>query len=913
MTFRPLSITGILIGSLVAVLLCAAVAVGWSWMGMFQAQSAARDAQLAAAATVVAQVVALPGGNAEWSARAARAIKERDPETGATIQILAPQVDMLGQWRVVVALPERPEAALPQRDPLVAEALQGHGAAVTWFDPTGGSWRSYLLPVRDQDGRGIAVIEARRADRLPGSPERGAVLGLLLAAIIIGVIGGVVILRRIRHAMAALSAGIVDIGRGGGRTEPALQQSRELGVLAGSLQQAEGEQTTRRLRLKREIADLRVQVARYQGADRTKTTLLVALCRSLRSAVDSLRSAATLLSQTRLDRTQREYVDSVQAGCGDLLTRISDVLDFALLEAECLSLDQRPLRPRLVLEEALLIVAERCALLPIELAWYADATVPERVIGDLPRVRQVLVNLVGLAVSTAEEGTVAVHILAEADDRLTFRISLMGVTLTAERIRLLLDGAISSDSSSDRLHGEGLGLVLGKRLAQAMGGSLLIERGEGEDIELVCTLRVAPDDVVPERPFAQRRVVVGHERPATRRMLVGLLERAGAVVETVATHHELIAVLDRPGDAPGVVVLSTRLASADDATDAPQVVAGTSALIARVPVVLVVDPVHRGHLAELRVAGAAGLVTVPVRQQQLLAVVGDALSGIKRDSGQVRSVPVPPERPPRVLVVEDNEVNQLVLVRMMESLGIQPELAGNGLEAVERLRAAADEPYALVLMDIMMPVMDGIDATRRIRQEQDQEPPVWIIAVTANALANDRSKCIDAGMNDYLPKPVTPLALSGAINRWRQATGRKVSGRLLALAAPLVSASAPGIATLIEEDSTAKVDFSGLKTLIRLAGQDAVVEVIDCFLKEAEGLRSGVMTAVDDGPRLRAAAHKLKGSSGTVGLRGLQAHAASIETAAKDDELSKAAPLVAALPAIFAASVAQLTEFRDGG
>ncbi len=910
MTFRPLSITGALIGCLVAVIACASAAVGWSWMAVCQAQAETRDARLTALATGVAEVLAVRGGDsAEWGVRVAQVLNERAGEPPGLVQVLAPVADSSAPSRVVVSLPERPEADLPQRDPLVSEALLGHPALVTWFDPLGNSWRSSLVPVRDPNGRVIAIVEARRSEQLPGLLDRGVVLGLLLVAVAIGIAGGLLLLRRIRHALTALDDGIADIGRGRGPLQPGLRQSRELDMLAGSLQKADGEQTTRRLRLQREIADLRVQVVRFQGADRTKTTLLVALCRSLRSSVDSLRSASTLLSQTRLDRTQREYVESLQAGCGDLLTRISDVLDFALLEAECLSLDQRPLRPRLVLEEALLIVAERCSLLPIELAWYADPTVPERVVGDLPRVRQVLVNLVGLAVSTAEEGTVAVHILTEADDRLTFRISLMGVTLTAERIRLLLEGAISNDSSSDRLHGEGLGLVLGKRLAQAMGGSLQIERGEGEDLELVCTLRVAPDDVVPERPLAQRRIIVGHERPATRRMLVGLLERAGAVVETVASHQELVALLDQPGAPPGVVVLSTRLASADDATDAPLVVAGAAALATRVPVVLVVDPVHRGHLAELRVAGAAGLVSVPVRQQQLLGVVGDALSGIKRDSGQVRALAVPAERPPRVLVVEDNEVNQLVLVRMMESLGIQPELAGNGLEAVERLRAATDEPYALVLMDIMMPVMDGLDATRVIRREQDSEPPVWIVAVTANALANDRSTCIEAGMNDYLPKPVTPLALSGAINRWRQATGRKVSGRMTALAS---SSSNAGTATLLEEDSTAKVDFSGLKTLVRLAGQEAVVEVIDCFLREVEGLRSGVMSAVDDLPRLRAAAHKLKGSSGTVGLRGLQAHAAAIETAAKDNEASQVAPLVAALPQIFAASVAQLNDFRGG-
>ncbi len=936
MAFRPISITGLLCGCLAAILLCSAGAVGWAWLAVVSAQSAARDANLSAIAAGVAQTLDPSGGipidgSPEWKGQISQVIARRGVTPAVVVQVYTP-TEVSGQWRLAVAQPERPEADLPQRDAAVAEALQqqtGHGATVTWFDASGSGWRSHVMIRRDQRGHPIALVEARQGVQVPGLTDRVVVLGLLLAAMSIGVVGSLVVLARIRLALAVLRSGIADLGRGdstrGGPgenrpMEPVLQQSRELGSLAGSLQLAEGEQTTRRLRLKREIADLRVQVARYQGADRTKTTLLVALCRSLRSAVDSLRSAGTLLGQTRLDRTQREYVDSVHAGCGDLLTRISDVLDFALLEAECLSLDQRPLRPRLVLEEAMLIVAERCALLPIELAWHADPTVPERVIGDLPRVRQVLVNLIGLAASTAEEGTVEVHMLAEADDRLTFRITLMGVTLTAERIRLLLDGAISSDSSSDGLQGEGLGLVLGKRLAQAMGGSLLIERGESDDIELVCTLRVTPDDVAPERPFLHRRVIVGHERPATSRMLVGLLKRAGAEVETVSTRMELSALLARSSEPCGALVLSTRLMATEESGDALEVIAGINAMTGAgqsvaVPLVVVVDPAHRGHLSELRAAGATGLLATPVRQQQLFSVVGDALSGIRRDTSQVRAITTSLDRPPRVLVVEDNHVNQLVLVRMMESLGIRPELADNGLQAVELLRSAVDEPYALILMDVMMPVMDGIDATRAIRQEQEQEPPVWIIAVTANALANDRIRCLDAGMNDYLPKPVTPLALSSAISRWRQATGRannRSSGRIVALTGATLAAdpSMPSVNTLFRP-AVPGVDFSGLKTLVRLAGRQAVIDVIECFLREVHGLRTGVQTALDDGPRLRAAAHKLKGSSGTVGLRSLEAQAAAIEVAAKADNLSLAAEQVALLPEIFAFSVDQLTAFRD--
>ena len=874
---------------------------------------------------------------AEWSEIAPRLMREAgiELETGS-IEVMIPAPDAPSKWRLIAALPERPEAILPISDPNVQRALAGNHEPVLWYDPAGTQWCSAIMPVRDRQGRQVALVEARAHAVILVESEVWWALGLLASGVSIATMALIRAIRGTQAAVANLSQRLHEVSRGDESPFVThVAHPRELGPLAGSLQLATEESTIRRLRQHRDVTDLRVQVARFQGADRAKTTLLVALCRSLRQSVDSLRASSALLAQTRIDRVQRDYVETLQSGCGDLLTRIGDVLDFALLEAECLSLEQRPLRPRLVLEEALLIVAERCVQLPIELAWFAEPHVPERVIGDVARVRQVLVNLVSLAASTAEEGTVAVHVVSEPDQRLTFRISLMGVTLTAERIRLLLEGAISTESSSDRLQGEGLGLVLGKRLAQAMGGSLRIERGDGEDIELVCTLRVMPDDVAPEQPLLRRTVVVAHERPATRRMLTSILERAGATVVAVGDHGDLLTAL-KNGLRPAVVILGTRVAPEHDSgSDAPEVIAGVQSLAAAWPVILVVDPVHRGFTPELRSAGAMGLVAMPVRQQALLTNVCDAVSGIKRISN-----PQPTEslaaNEHKVLVAEDNDVNRLVLVRMLESLGIHPELVMNGQQAVDQVHAArvAGKPYALILMDCMMPVVDGLTATQQIRATQDSDPHEWIIAVTANAMAHDRSQCLAAGMDDYLAKPVTPLALHEAIGRWRHAAGlpRKNSQRLVLDA--VTGVAHPVLSEMVQphpkhhridlENSTeigsesgaitAEVDFSGLKMLAKLAGGGALIEVVSCFLGESEKLLNDVHSAAMAGDltRLRAVAHKMKGSCGTVGLLATQAHIARIESAAKDGDLSAARIHVETLPSLFAASMVQLRAFRDG-
>lgn len=913
---RSRSLAGPVAGTLLLVLFLGGAALAMAWVGHLKTLADSRDDSLRAAAATVAirlhQSRVMDQG--EEAASFASAVRASSlPESVQAIQVLTPASDVPTRWRVSFAAPEQPEAALPLSDPGVQRALAGGEDPITWHDPAGTGWRSVIVPVIDRTGHQLAMVEARSPVTVV-VPQPLAIAGALFAvAVAIGIAGVLLALHRTRDAMRTLSAGISGAGRGESPIDDG-SCIHELGGLAGSLQQMAEDTTTRRIRQRRELADLRVQVARFQGADRAKTTLLVALCRSLRQSVDTLRSSGSLLSQTRLDRTQRDYVDSLQSGCGDLLTRIGDVLDFALLEAECLSLDQRPMRPRIVLEEAILIVAERCSQLPIELAWHADAEVPERVIGDVARVRQVLVNLVGLAAGTAEEGTVSVHLSVDSDLRLNFRISLMGVTLTAERIRLLLEGAISSDSSSDRLHGEGLGLVLGKRLAQAMGGSLTIERGADDGIELVCTLRISPDEVAPERPLQRRLVVIAHERPATSRMVAGILERAGAEVAMVTSRVELNRRL-ATGPHPDALVASSRLVALDtlltDVAGIDGVGEGIRQLAGSPPLLLLVDPIHRGMSTEMRAAGAVGLLTSPVRQQALISAAMDAVSGTKRDSSITPALQ--PEAPaPRVLVVEDNQVNQLVLVRMLESTGIRPEVAGNGLEAVERIRSAGNQPFGLILMDCMMPVMDGITATRTIRQEEEREPGVWIVAVTANALANDRTKCLAAGMNDYLAKPVTPLSLADALNRWKESTGmvRRGSARIV-ITKPEPTPPLPGVTAVAEPEGGA--DFAGLRTLARLAGPSAVNEVIGCFLAEAEAMRAAVDDAVQagDSERIRATAHKLKGSSGTVGLRGVQAAAAAIETAARSGDMGRTRGELAVLSTAMADGVRRLGEYRD--
>ena len=793
------------------------------------------------------------------------------------IQVLVPIPENDRRWRVITAVPERPTSSLPSADPQIQAAANGPNHFVTWIDPAGESWRSAVLTSKTAIGQHPFMVEARLPE---GSRPATAIL---LATLVF--LGGT----------ACGLGGAWWLLRQNRRQRPVGESLAP----AGDPDRAPGDPlTTQRLRQQREVADLRVQVARFQGADRAKTTLLVALCRSLRQSVEGLRGTGLMLSQTRLDRVQRDQIELLQAGHGDLATRIGDVLDFALLEADCLSLDQRPLRPRMVLEEALIIVAERCVQLPVELVWEADPNVPERVIGDLARIRQVLVNLIGLAASTAEEGTVAVILTADSPQQLTFTISLLGVTLTADRIRLLLEGAISSESSSARLHSDGLGLVLGKRLAQAMGGSLGIDRGEQDDIRLTCTLQVSPDQIEPERPLQGIGIILAHERPAILHMLEAILVRAGAEVTIAATHEELVEVDGQAHDRR-LLLASSRILTADDAVEPFVVGEGVRRFAAGRPLV-VVDQVHRGFAGDLRVAGAKALISQPIRQQALLNAIHAATNDAVRESGPVPILSGHAETI-RVLIVEDNQVNQLVLIRILESLGISPEVAHHGQEAVDLVRVAGAHSFNLIFMDCMMPVLDGLAATRMIRSHEQVHGGrrAWIIAVTANALANDRQRCLDTGMDDYLSKPVTPAALGEVLARWRQMTR---------VPAVPTGASAVGAPSPAPEG-----DFSGLDTLVRLAGRPAMIEVVNCFLAETEAMHQQVVAAASakDWDRLRAAAHKLKGSCATVGLKGLHAQVVRIETLARSGGDEALAAELATLIPCLADNLQQLRAYRD--
>lgn len=707
---------------------------------------AARAAQASAALSDLANATTPP----DWPEAVSQALdRVAINDDFGLLMVMIPDRDVPSRWRLAAAFPRRPEARFPLLDTSVGRTLHGSREMLRWFDPAGIQWCSLLVPLRNRSGMVVALIEVRSPEKVPFAAELWWAVGLLTCGLLASGLGLGLVIRRIHLAVASLSR-YLHSGAGEGLDGPGNgpEHLGKIGPLASSLARAAHESTTRLVRQKREVMELRAQSATLLSADRAKTTLVVGLCRSLRQSVDSLHAASLQLAQTRIDRMQRDYVETLQAGCGDMLTRIGDVLTRAGAEV---------------------------------------------VVGS---GRQELCN----------------HLASRA-----------------------------------------------RPSAVALG------------------TRVAPD-------------------------------------------------VD---------------ADADADAEAPEVIAGVRCLAADLPVVPVVDPLHHGFSPELRAAGAVGLVVVPVRQQAPLAAVSDAVTGIKRDSSVDSTVSVSLTAP-RILVVEDNEINRLVLVRMLERIGIHPDLAENGREAVGRVQVAISslKPYSLILMDCMMPLMDGFTATRTIREMEEGESGVWIIAVTANAMANDRARCLAAGMNDYVTKPLTSPALQEALNRWQQAAGLLSSTRrffpqstgAIVDTAPASVLEAPGAdfpgqatnacqhhqyppgeAPAAVPAEPFMVDFSGLKMLAKLAGQGALQEVVACFISESAKMLSEVQAAAaaNDCPALRSAAHKMKGSCSTVGLLAAQTHVSNIEAAAKDGDLRTALTLLDTLPPLFAASLGHLRAFRD--